>query len=158
MSFLKGTGSTPKDLLIAFCFVLAISLILPYLPIINNYEEYRKFSYKSIQKQLITMSDITNQDILINPDANLDIQLNKTSVLPNEEFVYHYTIAHPGLQNLSEDDAQSFKKDLRQSFYSGYHETNHYDWFKQNKVTVTWIFKNLKGDEVTKFSATSKTP
>lgn len=115
----------------------------------NNFDVFIKsFAFNTLKedlyKQLLEISNLTNKSLPKTIDK--DTRLDTTTALPGNQFIYHYTLVN---YRLEEIDPMEFKKEMTPLIVNGYNTSKDLKWFKKNKTTLIYKYRDVEGKEVT---------
>jgi hypothetical protein len=100
----------------------------------------------SIDIQLLEMSNVTNQYLPKTVDAQT--RLDTTIPLPDKTFQYVYTLVNYSKAQLNLKDME---KQMRPFLLNGIKTNDKMNFFRDNKVTLIYSYRDKDGNEILKF-------
>ncbi len=103
----------------------------------------------SLDKVLMNAASEINKSLPIMVDS--ETQLDNTIALPNNIFQYHYTLIN---NTVDEIDIEEMENGLKQMLANNMRNNPDMKTFRENNVTMNYMYKDRNGNFITKISIT----
>jgi hypothetical protein len=100
-------------------------------------------------KNLVATANQLNMNLPIMLDS--ETRLDSTMALPGKKFAYYYTLVNFSVDEL---DVENFESIMKPTILNSIKTNSDLQEFRDNKVTMVYLYKDKSGNEIIKFEFT----